>query len=116
MTLVSPEATEHLVARARAGEIAWRRRGFADEDLDGAFLVVTAADEQELNDRVEAEARRRKILICDASSGHRSSLIFGALHQTKAVTVAVFTDGEDPALARRTRDAIAALEEDWEER
>lgn len=61
------------------------------------------------------EARARGVLICDASSGHRSQVIFGALHRGEAVTVAVFTDGTDPSLARRTRDRIRAIEKQWQD-
>jgi siroheme synthase (precorrin-2 oxidase/ferrochelatase) len=49
------------------------------------------------------------VLACDASSAERSQVIFGALLQRDELTVAVFTDGNDPAHARQTRDQIADL-------
>jgi siroheme synthase (precorrin-2 oxidase/ferrochelatase) len=56
------------------------------------------------------------VLVCDASSASRSEVIFGALHHGAGVTLAVFTDGRDPSLARNTRDRIATLREEWEEK
>ena len=48
-------------------------------------------------------------LSCDASSSEATELIFGALLEDEGLVVAVFTDGRDPARARRWRDRIAAF-------
>jgi len=69
-----------------------------------------------LNASLVEAAGRRGVLVCDASSAERSQVIFGALHQGDGFTVAVFTDGRDPSLARNTRDRIRALEEEWGDR
>lgn len=113
--VVSPEAHEVIVDLAAAGKIEWSRRTSTSEDLVDAFLVVAATDDPEVNDRVVQEARSRGVLFCDASQAERTQVIFGALHESHGVTLAVFTDGEDPKRARRTRDRIAELEDHWGE-
>ena len=106
VTLVSPRATPTLEEKAGDAELLWVREPFREEHLDGAFLAVAATDDEALNSSLVEAARRRGTLICDASSAERSQVIFGALHEGDGVTVAVFTDGRDPSLARKTRDRI----------
>jgi siroheme synthase-like protein len=110
VTLVSPQATPELESLAEAGEIRWVKQGYQHDLLEEVFLVVAATDDQELNASVVEDAKSRKALVCDASSSDRSQVIFGALLQGEGVTVAVFTDGQDPSKARQTRDRIRTLD------
>ena len=115
VTLVSPEATEELTRMSVAGEIRWLPENYHEGVLDGVLLAVAATDNEGLNASLVEAAGRRGVLVCDASSADRSQVIFGALHHGKDVTVAVFTDGRDPSLARKTRDRIEALEKELED-
>lgn len=105
--LVSPNATPALMTMAAEGMILWAREGYRIEHLYGAFLAVTATDRQELNAQVVEDATLAGVLVCDASSEERSQFIFGALEKGEGFTVAVFTDGEDPSMARSVRDRIS---------
>jgi len=105
--LVSPNVTRELEDLTASGRISRVREGYREEHLDGVFLAVVATDDGDLNAQVVEAAGSRGILVCDASSATRSEVIFGALHSQEGLTVAVFTDGEDPSRARRMRDGIA---------
>lgn len=107
--LVSPEASPRARALAESGRITWIPEAMEEGHLHGAFLAVAATDDEGTNGRVVEAAKRIGILVCDASSAERSEIIFGALHGSEGLTIAVFTDGEDPSRARATRDQIAAL-------
>ena len=109
VTVVSPTITEELAAQANAGRLQWRKDSFREEHLGGVFLVVAATDKEAMNQSVVRAAIQYGALVCDASSAERSQVIFPALLEGDDVTIAVFTDGRNPALARRTRDQIAAL-------
>jgi len=109
VTVVSPAVTEDLAERIDTGQLRWVMDSFHSGQLDGVFFVVAATDDKTVNASVVQHARQRGALVCDASSPERSQVIFGALLQTDDATVAVFTDGRDPAHARRTRDRIARL-------
>jgi siroheme synthase-like protein len=109
VTVVSPEVSAAL-AEAVAGGLVRRVAGrFQEAHLEGAFLVVAATDDEELNERVARGAARSGALVCDASSSDRSQVTFGAMVRHEDATVAVFTDGRDPGHARRTRDRIASF-------
>lgn len=107
VTVVAPAVTAELDDAVRAGRIRRVEAAFRPEHLDGALLTVIATDDPATNERAAAEARERGLLLCDATSGERSDVIFGALYEEDGVTVATFTDGRDPGRARRVRDRIA---------
>lgn len=107
VTLVSPTVTEELHDEIQSGRIHWIKDSFRLEHLQNVFLAVAATDDKQVNATIVRLAVSHDVLICDASSAQRSQLIFGALLQHQDVTVAVFTDGQDPTRARKTRDQIA---------
>jgi siroheme synthase-like protein len=109
VTVISPEITAELARHVSAGRAGWTQEPFRPEHLQGAFLVVAATDDETVNTAVAEAAGRHGVLACDASSADRSAVIFGAVLALQDATVAVFTDGRDPARARRTRDRIADL-------
>jgi siroheme synthase-like protein len=116
VTIVAPLASDEVAGLAAGGRLRWLKREYQEGDLDGAFLAVATTDDDALNARLVRAAAEQGVLACDASSAPRSQVIFGALHFGEGITLAVFTDGEDPSLARRTRDRIVELAEEWEER
>src|SRR5258706_15347357 len=63
VTLVSPEAVPQLEAYAKEGSIAWERREYRAEDLEGAFLAIAATSDTALNTSVYEEAERRAMLV-----------------------------------------------------
>lgn len=107
--LVAPEASPALLALAESGRISWLREPFRETHLRGALLAVAATDDEALNAHVVAVAAELRVLACDASAAERSEFIFGALHESEGTTIAVFSDGRDPSLSRKTRDRIAAF-------
>jgi|GEM_PF-3349904 len=109
VTIVSPVVTGELAGQIDAGQIIWQQGSFKEDHIRETFLVVAATDDESLNAAIVQLASKAGSLFCDASSAERSQVIFGALLQQEQVTVAVFTDGQDPAQARTTRDKIASL-------
>ncbi|NQU22642.1 MAG: bifunctional precorrin-2 dehydrogenase/sirohydrochlorin ferrochelatase [Candidatus Nealsonbacteria bacterium] len=105
--VLSPTVTGELAKLIEAGHVRWIEDSFREELLEGAFLVIAVTDDEAQNAEISRLAGHRGALVCDASSAERSGVIFGALLHDDGVTVAVFTDGRDPAKARRTRDRIA---------
>jgi siroheme synthase-like protein len=92
---------------AKRQRVRWIKDELREEHLAGAFLVVAATNDQAVNEMATLIGRRNHALVCDASSAERSQIIFGALLDGNDATVAVFTDGTDPARARAVRDRIA---------
>ncbi|HVL82198.1 MAG TPA: bifunctional precorrin-2 dehydrogenase/sirohydrochlorin ferrochelatase [Actinomycetota bacterium] len=108
VTLVSPEAVADLAGLAEEGSIVWTRRGYLPQDLDGAFVVVAATDDTDLNVAVSQDADARGTLCNVADVPPLCSFILPAVVRNGPVAIAVSTSGASPALAQRMRDEIAA--------
>jgi siroheme synthase-like protein len=108
VTVLSPRVTDELAAHIGPGRITWIEARFRAEHVRQDYrLVVMATDDAALNAAGARAAAEQNVLACDASSMEDSRVIFGALLERDGVTVAVFTDGRDPARAARVRDSIA---------
>src|ERR1051325_8568316 len=49
--------------RAGEGAVAWERREYRHDDLEGAFLVIASTDSTETNIAVFEDAERRAMLV-----------------------------------------------------
>src|SRR4051794_15189750 len=49
VVLVAPEAVAELQELAHEGSIAWERREYRPEDLEGTFLVIASTDDTDVN-------------------------------------------------------------------
>ncbi len=109
ITVVAPRVTAELAREIDEGRVRWHRELVRREHFDGACLVVMATDDVALNGLGARIAGEIGALACDASSAGRSDVIFGALLHDDGMTIATFSDGTDPAKARRLRDEIGRL-------
>jgi len=107
--LVSPALTPALQALAGSGAITFVQRAYREGDLDGAFLVVAATGEPEVNQRVWREADRRACLVNVVDDPAHCNFITPAVVRRGDVTIAVSTGGASPALARRLRERLERL-------
>ncbi|HRK48632.1 MAG TPA: NAD(P)-dependent oxidoreductase, partial [Nocardioides sp.] len=73
VVVVSPEVTPAVEGLATGGEITWHQRGFEDADLEGAWYVIAATDDFEVNESVSEGAERRRIFCVRADDGTRAS-------------------------------------------
>lgn len=108
VTVISPAVSAEIRAEVDADRVRWIEGPFEPEHLNSACLVIVATDAPGVNERLAAVARDCSTLLCDATSGERSDVIFGAVHEEDGLTVATFTDGVDPARSKDARDRIAA--------
>ena len=103
LTVVSPELTEELVARLAAGEISWKNREYRRGDLEGAFLVIAATDDEETQEQVHREATEGNLLVNVADVPQRCNFILPATARRGDLAISVSTAGKSPALARKLR-------------
>jgi uroporphyrin-III C-methyltransferase / precorrin-2 dehydrogenase / sirohydrochlorin ferrochelatase len=113
--LLSAGARVTLIADKVAGEIAqliaearisWAGRGFDDDDLAGAALVIVATDDEALAARVSHAAQQRSLPVNVVDRPRLSSFIMPAIVDRAPITIAISTGGSAPALARRIRAEI----------
>jgi precorrin-2 dehydrogenase/sirohydrochlorin ferrochelatase len=108
VTVIAPHAVAELAEYAREGSIVWERRDYAGAaDLEGAFLVIAATDEADLNMRIFADAERRAMLVNVVDVPPLCNFILPAIVRNGPLAIAISTAGSSPALAKRIAAEIA---------
>jgi precorrin-2 dehydrogenase / sirohydrochlorin ferrochelatase len=105
VTVVSPDLDDAFAAL----EVEWVARRYRASDLEGAFLVIAATADREVNEAVSRDAEARGMLCNVADVPELCNFILPAVHRQGPIAVAVSTGGASPALAKRLRSEIAEL-------
>ena len=108
VVLIAPEAAPELEALAAEGSIAWLRREYRPEDLEGTFMVIAATNDTDVNISVFADAERRAMLVNVVDVPPLCNFILPAIVRTGPLAIAISTAGASPALAKRMKGQIAA--------
>ncbi len=106
--VISPEATDQIKAWAEENLIRWDQRLYQSGDLNGAALAFAATDHRAINMMVSRDASVQGILCNVVDAPDEGSFHVPAVYRGKGLLIIVSTGGEDPALAAKVRDQIAA--------
>lgn len=106
--VVAPEACEAIRGLATGGRLRLVSRPFAETDVDGMCLVFAATDDEDVNGRVVACCRARKVL-CSAADSHwrEGDFVMPAICRKRGLVVTVSTGGQSCLRARVVKDRIA---------
>lgn len=109
--LLDAGADVHVVAPHVADDVAAlgvtiSRRGFAESDLDGAWLAFACTDDPAVNAAVAAAAEARRVFCVRSDAAPEGSARTPAIVRRDGLTVAV-SGGDDPLRAVAVRDAIS---------
>jgi precorrin-2 dehydrogenase/sirohydrochlorin ferrochelatase len=108
VTVVSPEVTQELATLASDGVIRWFPREYQSGDVQGYSLIIAATDDEPVNRQVFAEARERRLPVNVVDRPELCSFIVPAVARQGSLTLAVFTGGRSPMMARRIREELQA--------
>lgn len=109
--LIEPES-EVKIASDRLQLV---RRPYGKTDLIGAFLVVAATGNRELNTGIAADARKLGALVSLVDDPAASDFTLPAVRQLGDLRLAVSTNGRSPALAALLADELGAGLDGWEQ-
>jgi siroheme synthase-like protein len=109
VTLVAPRAEAELVALAAEGSISWEQREYEPADLEGAFLVIAATNDSEVNIAVHEQAEARAMLVNVVDVPPLCNFILPAIVRSGPLAIAISTAGASPALAKRMKREIGEL-------
>jgi precorrin-2 dehydrogenase / sirohydrochlorin ferrochelatase len=96
-----------IAALKDSGDLSARVGSYTVSDLDGAFLVIAATDNAQVNEQVCANARERGMLVAVVDKPEAGDCIFPATLQRGNLEIAVSTGGHCPTFAVDVRDRIA---------
>jgi precorrin-2 dehydrogenase/sirohydrochlorin ferrochelatase len=104
--VISPDLCPELNKLVETGEVKVRRRRYQAGDLPGAFLVITASDDSEINRQVVKEAKGKSVLVNATDDPENSDFIAPSSVRRGDMTIAISTTGRSPALARKIRTRL----------
>ena len=106
--VVAPKICKAL----REMDLVFEERPFEDRDLQGAFMVIAATDDSEVNGRIYRLCTRDGILVNSVDDMENCGFIFPALVKKDSLTVGISTSGTAPAAAKLMRKRIEELLDD----
>lgn len=106
--LVSPALTGPLAAIVRAGDVTYVERAYQPGDLQGAFMVICATDQPEINHQVWQEATANCQLVNVVDDTPRCNFIAPSILRQGDLSIAISTSGRAPALAVRLKERLQA--------
>ena len=104
VTVISPHLTARLHDLAETKQIAYFARLYQPGDLTGAFMVICATDQTEINHEVWQEATANQQLVNVVDDTPRCNFIAPSILRKGDLTIAISTSGKAPALAVRLKE------------
>lgn len=89
--------------------VALLRQKYSGECLAGAFLVIAATDDKEVNQKVWEDAQRHGLLINIVDQPELCNFIVPSVVSRGELQISISTGGASPALARRIRQELEFL-------
>ncbi|MBK5230145.1 MAG: bifunctional precorrin-2 dehydrogenase/sirohydrochlorin ferrochelatase [Thermoleophilia bacterium] len=109
VTVIAPEAEPAVQELASEGSIDWIPRAYEPSDLEGAFLVIAATSDTDVNIRVFNDAEKRGMLANVVDVPPLCNFILPAITRAGPLAIAISTAGASPALAKRMKREIDEL-------
>jgi siroheme synthase-like protein len=106
VTVISPALTPHLRDLVEGQQITYLARTYQPGDLTGAFLVICATDQAEINHQVWQEASANRQLVNVVDDTPRCNFIAPSILRKGDLTIAISTSGKAPALAVRLKERL----------
>ncbi len=90
-------------------------RRFCDSDLDGAFCVISATDDETLNGRIFQLWNEKNILVNTVDDQEKCGFIFPAIASKNGITAGITTFGKSPIYAKYLKELFVGILESMNE-
>lgn len=107
--VVAQQLTPTLQSLWQARQIHWLGQTFAEKQLRDVALVVTATDDNSLNQQIFSLAQARNLLVNTVDDQAHCSFIFPSIIDRSPIQIAISSGGKAPVLARLLREKLEAL-------
>lgn len=114
--IISGEVRDELKMLAEAGRLEWQKENLTENhlpELDEAFLVICASNDETVNVVAADYCQKRHILVDCAKPGENSDCVFPSVVRRGNVVVGISTSGGVPALTKHLREKIEAVIPEW---
>lgn len=105
--VIAPEASPEIASMAKSGAIKWHERGFVSDDLDGAWLVLSATGNLQVDQEVARCATERRVWVASADDPSASTASIPTVLRRGDLLLTLSTGGRSPALAAWLKDRLS---------
>lgn len=102
ITVVAPKICDEI----KALNVKIIDRRFCDSDLDGAFCVISATDDETLNGRIFQLCNEKNILVNTVDDKEKCGFIFPAIASKNGITAGITTSGKSPIYAKYLKELL----------
>ena len=106
VTIIAPNLTARLHDLVAEKQLTYLARAYQPGDLTGAFLVICATDQAEINHQVWQEGTANRLLVNVVDDIPRCNFIAPSILRKGDLTIAISTSGKAPALAVRLKERL----------
>jgi siroheme synthase-like protein len=106
VTVISPNLTPRLQELVKEMRLTYLARTYHPGDLSGAFLVISATDQTDINHQVWQEATANRQLVNVVDDTPHCNFIAPSILRKGDLTIAISTSGKAPALAVRLKERL----------
>ncbi len=106
ITVISPKVNENIRNLSMKNLLVWKEKVIEEKDIQGAFIVIAATNNQQVNERIASYAGEHQ-LINVVDHQKKSNFHVPAKLERGALTISVATGGASPTLAKVIRDELA---------
>ncbi|MGH2905770.1 MAG: precorrin-2 dehydrogenase/sirohydrochlorin ferrochelatase family protein [Solirubrobacterales bacterium] len=106
ITVVAPEAEQAVQDLAKEGTVKWEQREYMPSDVEGAFMIIAATNDTDVNIAVFNDAEKRGMLVNVVDVPPLCNFILPAITRSGPIAIAISTAGASPALAKRMKREI----------
>lgn len=107
--VISPNLTSRLKDWVNKGLIEYKQGKYDPQDLNGAFLVISATNREDVNESVSKECFRKGILVNVVDVPSKANFFVPATVRRGPLSIAISTDGKSPLMARLIKEDLEAL-------
>ena len=104
--VVGPRIVDELALLGAEGKAEIMQRSYCVNDLDGAWLVIAASDDEQVNQAVYSRAEELGILCNVVDQPELCSFHVPSVVRRGRLQIAISTGGVSPALAKRLREQL----------
>lgn len=113
ITLISPKVCDEILNLKDKLQIIHRK--YREEDIDDAFFVIAATDDQKVNSDISEACMKRNILVNVVDELKECSFLFPAYVKKGDISIGITTSGKSPVMAGRMKKMIQDILPDYYE-
>lgn len=109
ITVIAPRLCQALIELSEKGFITYKQTEFSPAHLEGAWLVIAATNDFNLNRTISDLAEQRNSLVNVVDAPLLCNFIMPSIVDRAPVQIAISTGGASPVLARLLKARLEAL-------